>query len=400
MKRAIVAALLACLVPGVAAAQEEPESAGPEVTEPQTGVLDQAKPDEASSDASGSEAPVETYTVVPGDTLWDLSQRFLGNPWYWPKVWSYNPQVQNPHWIYPGNELRFYPDAEGLPVQVEAGSEPEIVSSPPNEIGDVSSGSLSAAEQFGQDDDVVTVTQGTKISYTPPRKSFMRQDGLITRSELEESGVIAKAWAEKEMLATLDKVYLRFKNKSAVKPGERYTIFRAGSEVFHPVTGKPYGYLTHVIGALRVVAIDQHLVSAVIERAFEDIHRGDLVAPLGNFDRAIASKRSTREIQGVILASLISTMAFMGEQHVVFIDKGARDGVEEGNTFAVVRRGDPLHADSARSTTYPAEDVATLLVVDVKENASAALVMRSIRELVLGDRVVTEASAAPATAAP
>src|SRR5262245_26354090 len=44
-------------------------------------------------------APGEEHTVVRGDTLWDLSQRYLGNPWYWPKVWSYNPQIDNPHWI-------------------------------------------------------------------------------------------------------------------------------------------------------------------------------------------------------------------------------------------------------------------------------------------------------------
>src|SRR6185312_7029251 len=49
----------------------------------------------------------ETHNVVKGDTLWDLSQHYLGNPWYWPKVWSYNPQIANPHWIYPGDKVKF-----------------------------------------------------------------------------------------------------------------------------------------------------------------------------------------------------------------------------------------------------------------------------------------------------
>ncbi|HZI15707.1 MAG TPA: LysM domain-containing protein, partial [Myxococcus sp.] len=49
-------------------------------------------------------APGEVHAVQDGDTLWDLSQRYLGSPWYWPKVWSYNPEIANPHWIYPGNQ--------------------------------------------------------------------------------------------------------------------------------------------------------------------------------------------------------------------------------------------------------------------------------------------------------
>src|SRR5207253_2179948 len=48
----------------------------------------------------------EEYTILKGDTLWDLSQKFLNNPWYWPKIWSLNPGIENPHWIYPGNPLK------------------------------------------------------------------------------------------------------------------------------------------------------------------------------------------------------------------------------------------------------------------------------------------------------
>jgi hypothetical protein len=62
----------------------------------------------------GSVPPPDTYTVRPGDTLWDLSGRFLNNPWYWPKVWSFNPEITNPHWIDPGNVLRFCPGSDAV----------------------------------------------------------------------------------------------------------------------------------------------------------------------------------------------------------------------------------------------------------------------------------------------
>ena len=60
----------------------------------------------------------ETYVVRYGDTLWDLCARFLNNPWYWPKIWSYNGGLDNPHWIRPGTVLRFYPQSDEAPVVV------------------------------------------------------------------------------------------------------------------------------------------------------------------------------------------------------------------------------------------------------------------------------------------
>lgn len=380
MKRAIAAALVsAALYSFAAGAQEsEPdESSGADAVLPSEGAAPKVK---------GQEQVGETYTVRSGDTLWDLSQRFLGNPWYWPKVWSYNPEIENPHWIYPGNLIRFYPSSEEAPAQVEAGE--------PAGDGDVTAGTLDS----GQDDDVVAVSPGIKIGYVPPRRSFMRQDGLITRRELEDAGVIEKAWAEKEMLSTYDKVYLRFKNKAAVRLGERYSVFRTGSEVKHPVTGRKYGYLTRIVGTLRIEALGDGMVTGMIEHSLDDIHRGDFVGPLGSFDKQVIAKNAARPIQGVILASLIPNIPLIGEHHVVFIDKGSKDGVEEGYLFSAVRRGDPLEGVDGDPRGYPAEDVATMVVVDVKESASAALVIRSIRELAVGERVVARASAAHASA--
>src|SRR5688572_17280612 len=68
----------------------------------------------------------ETHAVKAGDTLWDLCAKYLNSPWYWPKIWSYNPQITNPHWIYPGNELRFYPSDENLPTNVEVSQATEV----------------------------------------------------------------------------------------------------------------------------------------------------------------------------------------------------------------------------------------------------------------------------------
>ena len=108
-----------------AAEQESDEMQSTEVGERpvQSGVR-------TSPDAS---APAEVHSVVKGDTLWDLSQRYLGSPWYWPKVWSYNPEIANPHWIYPGNRVRFFRSGEEVPAEVEVASEPTAAGSEPGE---------------------------------------------------------------------------------------------------------------------------------------------------------------------------------------------------------------------------------------------------------------------------
>jgi hypothetical protein len=51
----------------------------------------------------------DSYAIQQGDTLWEISSTFLGNPYYWPQLWSINEQVTNPHWIYPGNRIIFRP---------------------------------------------------------------------------------------------------------------------------------------------------------------------------------------------------------------------------------------------------------------------------------------------------
>jgi hypothetical protein len=385
MKRALTTALVAtmALLPGLAFSADAPkaEKEEPAVTEPEQSGAEVA-PDKKGPDGKGTEQVYESYTVKPGDTLWDLSSRYLGNPWYWPKVWSYNPEIENPHWIYPGNTIRFYPGGEEMPAQVEAGM------TPPEEMGEVTKGSMDAPDLMGEDEDIVAIAAGTKMGYHPGNKGALRQDGLVTQRELDESGVIDKSYGETEMLDRYDKVYLVFRNRSAVRIGERYSIFRTQGKVTHPDTGSNFGYMTHIIGTLRIIAVDQKAVTGVIEHVIEPVERGDYIGPLGNFNKQVILKDATRDIKGVILVSMMEALPFLGEHHWVFIDKGSRDGVEEGNSFVVVHRGDPLLGeDSAKR--YPDEKAGVVLILDVKENTSAGLVVRSLRELSVGDRVVS-----------
>ncbi|MGC4114651.1 MAG: hypothetical protein QM765_08580 [Myxococcales bacterium] len=190
------------------------------------------------------------------------------------------------------------------------------------------------------------------------------------------------------MLDNYERVYLKFRKQSGVRIGERYSIFRTLEPVSHPISGSSFGYLTKICGTLRIIATDKNYVTGLIDQTFEPIHRGDFVGPLGNFDKQIIRKETTREVKGVILLSLNRHIPALGEQHWAFIDKGSKDGVEEGNIFTVLKRGDPIRTDEVDPAKLPAEVAGMLLVVDVKDHTSEALIIRSLVELLEGDQVV------------
>jgi hypothetical protein len=241
------------------------------------------------------------------------------------------------------------------------------------------------------DDDTVTVVGPYKIGFISPKGTRTRRDSFVTPRELEDSGVISAAFEEKLMLSTYDKAYARFRNRASVKLGETYIVYRTDGPVTHPVSGQLYGYQTTIIGSARVVAIDDKAATLIIGSTYDPIERGALLAPwTDRLTGQVVRRPNQRELEGYIIATSNEVLTQIGEHHVVFIDRGQKDGVEEGNTFTVVRSGDPyglLPNEPHRDTNLPKEDVGSLLVVDAREQTSVALVTRSMRELFVGDRV-------------
>jgi len=367
----------------------------------------------AADQGRGAVPPPDTYTIRPGDTLWDLSGRFLNNPWYWPKIWSYNPDITNPHWIYPGNVLKFYPSAEEGPARVEPaapGAEPmaaapgaeaeEEEAAPVRELEDFSRADMKAAPS-AEEQEAVAVSGPYKVGYVGPRKSltYVRHTAFVTPKELEASGVIKAAFEEKLLLSTLDRAYATFKGPAAdtVKVGQSYVIYKTERPIVHPVTQEVFGYQSTILGSAKVVAVDEKAVTLVITQAHDVIERGARLAPwTDKVFRPVALKPNGKDLQGVIIGAPFDVLTQLAEMHVVFVDRGSAEGVETGNTFKVVRAGDPYGfppASPVWDTRLPKEDVGELLVIDAREHASAAVVLRSLVELYIGDRVEMRAAA-------
>lgn len=315
----------------------------------------------------------ESHTVEKGDTLWDLSDKYLEDPWAWPQIWNLNPQIQDPHWIYPGDQINLLPGArqEAVPTDLPDLSRGEV-------DGEIHSDDISVAGRIGVD---------------LPKNLVAPKAGFVTDRELSDSAVIAKAWDEKSLLYTGDRVYLDWPNRTEARVGSTYVIYRTDRPVSHPETGRRVGHLTRVVGMVKVVDNDprQSKVVAEIVRATAEISRGDRIgnSTAGLFER-IDRSANRYWVEGVILTSLEENIGELGQGHLVFLDKGQKHGVEVGNTFSVVRSGDGLDSDGYsphHDPDLPKEDIGHLVVVDSRAETAAAVILQSNRELRIGDRV-------------
>jgi hypothetical protein len=238
-----------------------------------------------------------------------------------------------------------------------------------------------------------------KIGYVPPKGLYARRDSFVTPRELQESGTIVASFEEKLLLSLHDRAYVRFTEKAKVKTGESYIIYKTERPVRHPVTGELFGYQTTIIGGAKVVAVDDKAVTVDVSNAFEPIERGALVGlRMDKIVKQVQRRPNQHRMDGYIIAAQQEVISEIGEHHVVFVDKGRADGVEEGNVFTVIRSGDPYGRamnEIMRDADLPKEDVGTLIVVDAQQTSSAALVVRSFRELYVGDKVEMRSGAAP-----
>jgi hypothetical protein len=329
--------------------QKQPGLFVPDTTESQVSVENQRP-----------EVAPETHTVQRGDTLWDISARFLGSPWNWPKLWSYNPVITNPHWIYPGDLIHLYPPGAQPPVGAPAQS--------PSLPGRVTGG------------------------MHPIKGVFLRQTGFVEDKDLKQAGKIVGSKEEKKMLATLDEAYVEFPADKPMQVGERYTVYVPMGQVKHPITHKKLGEKVLIHGEVEVRAVtDGHIARVAIVDCTEPIERGFMVGPLRREFKIVQPKADRANLKGVVVAVLSPPHQMVANPDLVFVDQGRDDGLEVGNRLLVVRRGDgyapllkPLPVDDPR---FPAETLGEVLIVETREHLSVGLVTRSSLEARVGDRV-------------
>jgi hypothetical protein len=375
-------------------AQDAPIPAGADGTVNLNAAADRLEgvtPDAAGT--SGASTPggqvQESYVIQRGDTLWDLSGKFLDSPWYWPKLWAFNPQIENPHWIYPGNPLRLSPAGAEAPARIDVASAADPVA--PKELDDLTRGNIDRAQMI-DDEDTVTVGGPYKIGGMRPKGPAVQRNSFVTANQLEASGTVVAAFEEKMFLTTGDRIYGRFKDPGSVKVGQVFSVYRSDGAIIHPVTNRQFGWKTVILGSARVTAVEPGVAaSLVITYVNDSIERGDLLGPSTEQARRPLFVRPNRSsLDAFVIGVQPAILTGAAEFNVIYLDKGKADGVDVGNTFEVVRSGDPMNEPIDRPLNTPGlprEVIGHVVVFDAQERASSAFVRRSITELLVGDHV-------------
>lgn len=310
----------------------------------------------------------QTYTVRRGDTLWHVTGRFYGNPWEWPRVWSYNPEITNPHWIYPLDQLRLRP----------TGGEPLV-------------------EDDGDGDGGLQVVRRARAGV--PGSVYLRQEGYLDEDALERAGIIVGSPEDHMLLAPYDQVYVEFDEDYEGEPRGELTIFREVPA--EERRSEEEGTLVRIFGAVRVETYDaeRRTARATIIEALDPIERGFRVAEMPRRFDMVPPRPADRDLETEVVATL-RPQELLGAQQVVFVPVGREEGVAVGNRFFIVRSGDvwrdslsapPATAGAtieapAEPEAYPAEIIAEGRVVDVRPNSATLLITRSVHEARVGDR--------------
>ncbi len=312
-------------------------------------------------DSGGGQLPApEAYLVRPGDTLWNLSQRFLNNPWYWPKIWSYNQQLDNPNWIYPGSQIRFYPGSDApMVAEAEPDEEPDF--------DDLAGG--------GFEGDGI----GERFNHLGADRR--RREFFVPTDKLADAGQVLNSPEEKQLLSTNDRVYVKL-NKQG-QPGDVLQIFQPGRELYHPVTGAQLGRMVELLGELRVDQLSRDQALATVTASWSTIERGVYVGELPIDTDLLGVTDNEKNIKAYVVDAGPRTLSFIGDNYVVIVDKGTADGVKNGNVFTVVRAGDPY---TRQYSGMADEDIGEIVIIEANKNVSSGLMVKAAREIVPGDR--------------
>ena len=309
----------------------------------------------------------EQYVVVKGDTLWDISGKFLENPWQWPELWSNNPQVKNPHLIYPGNTLYF-----------------SIVNGRPR---------LS----FSKNANVIkprirqsSLGKAIKLIPTDAISQFLTSPKVVNETELDLAPYVIEIADEHLIAGAGDRVYVR----SILSPNSLgYTIYRKGEVYINPETREVLGYEAKYVANATIERAGDP-ATLTITRSDSEIRRGDRL--MGSNQSELALNFFPRPPQQTIRGNLISVLggvSEIGQHDIVVIDKGLSHGLEVGHTLDIYHRGrlvnDPFIAQKNATVRLPDELAGLLMIFRVFDRVSYGLVIEATRAIHILDKVET-----------
>jgi hypothetical protein len=342
-------------------------------------ALDLVRPVAAQQRSSMSvplapDAP-EQYVVKKGDTLWDIAGVFLRDPWYWPEIWHANPEIANPHLIYPGDVLYLsYVDGRPRVMLGQSGAlrlSPQVRSTPLK--------------------DAVTIVPYDLIM------DFVGRPSLLSKDQAQDSPYVVGLRDAHLIGAIENEIYGRGIDNAPV--ASRYTIVHVGDELRDPEDDEVLGYMGHFAGTAEVMRSGELPKLKLVESAREVLQGDRLLPAQVDFGDDLAIRAPGKlDLEGQIMA-VVDGVHVVGRYQVVAINRGERDGLAAGNAVAIYERGAVVRDRFDDSTWFnrvggnservelPDERSGMVLLFRVFDRMSYGLVVESTHAMRVGDFV-------------
>ena len=362
----VALSILALFVSGCASTPEPAPAPEPVVEAPAPA------PEPAPKVEIKPSAPQE-YVVKKGDTLWDISTKFLNDPWYWPEIWHVNPQIANPHLIYPGDVITlFYIDGKPY-LGINGG--PRV-----DEIQREKLEPSVRVEPVQRDDDIVPIQT---------IHQFIVHPRVVDEDTLKKAPYIVDSQDKRLVYGPNERVYVR--GIEGDQLARRYSVYRKGTRLMDPQTGEFLGYEAVHVGEARLERQGDTVSTVMLENTVREALRGDLLMPIeDNYNRTFIPHAPSNTIDGEII-SLFDAISQIGQNQVVVLNVGARDGLEKGHVLAVNQAGRTIRDEFARrgdkTITLPEERAGVLMIFRTFDKVSYGLIMEATRAIHLGDTV-------------
>ncbi len=321
-------------------------------------------------DAEGR--PGRIHVVQGGDTLWDISDAYLGTPWVWPSLWKDNDAIKNPHLIHPGDHIWISP----YEMRKVSAAEAAALLAAQGAAGAAAPAALAETDAIP-----TTRSLGTYLY------SEIDNTGFVTREQYEGAASILDSPEPRKWLTDPAEVVIGL-GEGEVQVGDQFEIFRTQSRVTDLDTGMHFGWATNQLGWLEVTRVDQESSRAIIRKSRSEIQRGDHLLPRRVRSPEIALAGSPGAVEGRIVHTPDRRLQ-MSQTDIVYVDAGTRDGLVVGSPLEIYRplgdQGVAVDDAQNRARRIPDHVVAKLLVVDVYDDTAVAVVMHTTEELNRGD---------------
>jgi len=327
------------------------------------------------------------YYVKEGDTLWDISQIFLKNPWAWSEIWHINNQVADPHLIYPGDEISLvYVDRsegtdQGPAVSTGKSGEQKPALMVTKRDPGAKTIKLSPEKRASQISSTIPTIPLTKV------ESFLTGTRVLDRLELSAAPYVIAADQRHMVMGQGDLMYAM---GDWSKPQNAYGVYRAGSFYVDPDTQEVLGYEAQDLGIASFISEEDGVATFRILRADKEIREYDKLLPTETkpVEANFYPKTPNGDIKGQIIR-VFSGVKNIGQYDVVVINRGVREGVETGDVFAIYRTGMIVRDKQAHNqkVKLPDEKSGLLMIFKTHEKVSLGLVLNAKSILSIGDRI-------------